>query len=82
MSSLAIRNSYNGSGIGARVSKYWKKRVDYSITNQVYTSTVDGITAIITLPLEPNNFYLAAALEVYLIQHLDLPRNKIHSRKK
>jgi hypothetical protein len=79
---LAIGNSFDGSGIGARVSKYWKKSVDYDSTNQIYTSTVEGITAIITLPFEPNNFYLAAALEVYLIQHLDLPRNKIHSKNK
>ncbi|WNH08508.1 hypothetical protein [Thalassobellus suaedae] len=78
---LAIGNSLDGSGIGARVSKYWKKDKDYSSTNQAYTSTVEGVTAIITLPFSEENFYLAAALEVYLIQNLDGLRNKAYSRK-
>ena len=79
---LAIGNSFDGSGIGARVSKYWKKSENYSISNQSYSPTIKYLTAIITLPFSEDNFYLAAALEVYLIQHLDLPRNKIHSRNK
>ena len=79
---LAIGNSFDGSGLGARVSKYWKKSADYSNTNQKYTSTVKDVTSIITLPFLDDTFYLAAALEVYLIQHLEPPRNKIHSRKK
>ncbi len=31
---LAIGNSFDGSGIGARVSNYWKKSENYSSTNQ------------------------------------------------
>ncbi|GAA4803261.1 hypothetical protein [Litoribaculum gwangyangense] len=79
---LAIGNSFDGSGIGARVSKYWKKSENYSVNKQVYLPTVKDVDSIITLPFEPDNFYLAAALEVYLIQKLKPIKNKIHSIKK
>jgi hypothetical protein len=79
---LAIGNSFDGSGIGARVSKYWKKSENYSINNPAYTSTAKDVTAIITLPFSDYNFYLAPALEVYLIQNLKGLRNKAYSRNK
>jgi hypothetical protein len=79
---LAIGNSYEGSGIGSRVSKYWKKSIDYSNTNQIYTPTIKDVTAIITLAFSEDNFYLAPALEVYLIQKLNPPKNRIHSKSK
>jgi|TARA_R110002020_G_scaffold103640_3_gene242825 hypothetical protein len=76
---LGIGKSFGGSGLGSRISNYWK-----------YTGTVDGIReyepivkevdSIITLPFGNDDFYLAAALEVYLIQNLDLKKNKVHSK--
>jgi hypothetical protein len=78
---LGISNSNKGSGLGSRIRDYWN--FDYSENGiRYYKSTVEGIDSIITLPFSKENFYLAAALEVYLLQHLDLPRNKIHSRNK
>ena len=38
------------------------------------------VDSIITLPFGNDDFYLAAALEVYLIQNLDLKKNKVHSK--
>ena len=76
---LAISNSFDGSGIGSRISKYWKKSQNYSAINQVYEPTIKDVDAIITLPFEINNFYLAAALEIYLIQTLKPTKNRIHS---
>ncbi|MGK0254852.1 MAG: hypothetical protein ACI9OE_002366 [Mariniflexile sp.] len=57
-------------------------RENYNSTNQSYTPTVKDVTAIITLPFSKDSFFLAAALEVYLIQKLEPPRNKMHSRNK
>jgi hypothetical protein len=79
---LAIGKSYGGSGIGARVSKYWKKSTNYSITNPIYDSKINDINGIITLPFSEDNFYVAAALEVYLIQKLKGLRNKSYSSNK
>lgn len=77
---LGIGKSYDNSGIGSRVSKYWKKSDNYSSENQKYIPTVESVDAIITLPFDDNNFYLAAALEVYLIKKLKPMKNKTHSR--
>ena len=79
---LAIGNSFEGSGIGARVSKYWRKGENYCSTNHIYSPINKDLTAIITLAFNNDNFYLAAALEVYLIQHLDPPNNRTHSKYK
>ena len=77
---LAISDSNNGSGLGSRISKYWI----YDTTKngiRIYKSTIDEVDSIITLPFTSKNFYLAAALEIYLIQTLKPIKNKIHSRK-
>ena len=76
---LAISDSNNGSGIGSRVSNYWKydKMID-GVRN--YTPLVENVDSIITLPFENDDYYLAAALEIYLIQKLHPPKNKVHSK--
>lgn len=76
---LAIGNSFDGSGIGARVSRYWKKGIDYRNDNRIYESTKKDVTSIITFPFQPDNYCLAAALEVYLIVNLKPQRNRIHN---
>lgn len=76
---LGIGKSYSGSGLGSRISNYWR----YKGTNdgvREYEPTVEGVDSIITLPFGKENFYLAAALEVYLIQNLELKKNKVHSK--
>lgn len=77
---LAISDSNNGSGLGSRISKYW---IYHTTKNRIriYKPTIDGIDSIITLPFTSGNFYLAAALEIYLIQILKPIKNKIHSKK-
>ncbi len=77
---VAIGDSYEGSGLGSRISNYWKYDSNENGV-RTYEPTVKGINSIITLPFTPNDFYLAAALEVYLIQKLNPPNNKTHSRK-
>ena len=79
---LAIGNSYSGSGIGSRVSKYWKRHPEHTINNQLYLPTVDKVDSIITLPFDNNNYYLAAALEVYLIDKLHPEKNKTYKKSK
>jgi len=77
---VAIGDSYEGSGLGSRISNYWNYDSNENGV-RTYEPTVKGINSIITLPFTPNDFYLAAALEVYLIQKLNPPNNKTHSRK-
>ncbi len=77
---MAIGDSNEGSGLGSRISSYWKYASSENGV-RIYNPTVKGIDSIITLPFTPNDFYLAAALEVYLIQELEPPKNKTHSRK-
>ena len=76
---VAISDSNKGSGIGSRVSNYWKYDSNKNGV-RFYNPTVKGINAIITLPFTVDDFYLAAALEIYLIQHLEPPKNKVHSK--
>lgn len=77
---LGIGQSFDGSGLGSRISRYWKKSKDYSTKNPLYTPSVDKVDAIITLPFSDYNFYLACALEVYLIQKLSPIKNRLHSK--
>ena len=79
---LAIGDSYGGSGIGSRVSRYWKKNPTHSSSNPLYMPTVDKVTSIITLPFTTDNYYLAAALEVYLIDKLSPEKNRTHNKRK
>ncbi|MBK5212562.1 MAG: hypothetical protein JJE55_02735 [Flavobacteriaceae bacterium] len=76
---LGISNSNKGSGIGSRVSKYWMSTNEVINGERKYISTSNDITSIITLPFENGTYYLAAALEVYLIYNLKLKNNKSYS---
>jgi len=78
---LGISNSNSGSGIGSRVSNYWTQTNEVIDGEKKYKSTVQDVTSIITLPFEKNTFYLAAALEVYLIQNLNGINNRLHSKR-
>lgn len=76
---VAISDYNKGSGLGSRISNYWT----YDSSNngvRTYNPTIEGVDSIITLPFSKESFYLAAALEVYLIKHLQTPRNRTHSK--
>jgi hypothetical protein len=77
---VAISDSNEGSGLGSRISNYWKF-VKSENGDRFYEPTVNGIDSIITLPFNTENFYLAAALEIYLIQKLKPSKNRTHSKK-
>jgi hypothetical protein len=77
---LGIGKSYGGSGLGSRISNYWKYSGKINNGERIYEPTVKDVDSIITLPFCNDDFYIAAALEVYLIQNLDLKKNKVHSK--
>jgi hypothetical protein len=79
---LGISDSNNGNGIGSRVSNYWTSTNEFINGEKKYNSSVTDITSIITLPFENDTFYLAAALEIYLIQNMNLKKNRVHSKSK
>ncbi|MBK5212565.1 MAG: hypothetical protein JJE55_02750 [Flavobacteriaceae bacterium] len=76
---LGISNSNQGSGIGSRVSKYWTSTNEYVDSEKLYKSADDNVTSIVTIPFKDDTFYLAPALETYLIQKLTPTKNRIHS---
>lgn len=79
---LGIGKSYGGSGLGSRIKSYWRFTGNKEGSLRIYEPTVKDVDSIITIPFNKDDFYLAAALEVYLIQNLDLKKNRTHSNKK
>jgi len=66
------RGKLDDGGIGQRVSDYWKKGNDqYAPTEKNKT----WLTSIRTIPFPSEHFYLALALEVFLIRKLSPRRN-------
>ncbi len=72
---------YKNNGIGYRTKRYWCLNKDENrSTRYAPTSDWEAVGYIRTIGFEPEDAYLAAALEIYLIERLDPPRNSQHKR--
>ncbi|MEK6783352.1 MAG: hypothetical protein AABY93_16745 [Bacteroidota bacterium] len=70
---------YQGCGLGFRLKKYWAVNRDKD-KNTKYkpTSNWTELTSVMTIGFEEKHYPLAAALEIYLINKLNPPRNSLH----
>lgn len=71
---------YHGSGLGDRLKRYWKVNKDGK-ADKKYKARDEwmDVTSIITIGFEEVHYPLAAALEIYLINELNPPRNSKHN---
>jgi hypothetical protein len=78
--------AYNPGGLGARLKAYWELNKN-SIGKNKYIPTEKWqsedrkLTSILTIAFDDNHFWLAAALEIYLINKLNPPLNTKHRSK-
>ncbi len=72
---------YENNGIGYRTKRYWCLNKDQN-RNSKYSPTAkwQELDCIRTIGFGPEDAYLAAALEIYLIQRLEPPKNSLHKR--
>jgi excinuclease UvrABC nuclease subunit len=76
---------YKGHSLGHRISGYWKVKKDQPVDEdgiKLYESTKEGVAKIMTIGFPEEYGYLAAALELYLIQRLHPEKNKIYKYNK
>lgn len=78
---------YEGHGIGARVNNYWRqgKEQESTVQQRIY-EPVDiwkdrGLHSIASLGMEPEQAYLAYALEAFLLSRFAPPYNRIRSAR-
>jgi hypothetical protein len=77
---------YHGSGLGDRLKRYWELNNDTSTSNRYkireeWKCEGREVTSIITIGFPKEHYWLAAALEVYLISNLTGLVNKIHNKE-
>ncbi|MBA4304435.1 MAG: hypothetical protein C0424_09445 [Sphingobacteriaceae bacterium] len=73
---------YAGAGLGDRLKRYWQLNPNRNALGQNRYQFRDDwkeATTLVTLAFEEEYFYLAAALEIYLIRELKPRRNAIHA---
>ena len=70
---------YEGAGIGLRINRLfrWTKQTNTK-GQRIYESTNPEVDHIRTIGFPDDVFYLAAALEIYLLMKLDGLKNKVH----
>jgi len=72
---------YENNGIGYRTKRYWCLNKDKDRnTRYAPTENWKEIDVIRTIGFDPEDAYLAAALEIFLIQRLNPLRNRQHRR--
>lgn len=70
---------YSGHGLGDRLKRYYKKnKTDNHFNDYMPSANWLEITSILTLGFCEENYYIAAALEIYLIKQLSPIRNINH----
>jgi hypothetical protein len=67
-----------GSGLGSRLNNYWQVKKDKNGSQYKPTSKWQEITSIRTIAFDESHYWLAAALEIFLIHKLNPPRNTQH----
>ena len=76
--------TYKGSGLGDRLKNYWIVNKGKSGEGAKMYRSRDNwseINGIITIGFDEENYFLAAALEVYLITKLMPLKNRVHNSK-
>jgi hypothetical protein len=76
---------YPNSGLGGRLQAYCSrdfsvKAPDVASRHYKLTAAANGITALATIGFEAKHWYLAAALELFLIDRLRPRRNRVGRR--
>jgi hypothetical protein len=75
---------YHGSGLGDRLKRYWELNNDIN-TNDRYKIREEWkerkVTSLIAIGFPAEHYWLAAALEVYLISNLTGLVNKVHNKE-
>jgi hypothetical protein len=66
---------YIGSGIGDRLKRYWEKNKENSESEYKPREGWEKVTSIMTIGFSEDLYFLAAALEIYLIKNLKPERN-------
>ena len=69
---------YQNHGLGYRLKNYFRVNKNSPKNTNQYTQTEnwEGITSILTIGFPEEHFWLAAALEIYLIKRMNPLRNK------
>lgn len=70
--------SYEGSGLGDRLKRYWKLNKEGSDKKYQPTDDWKDVTSILTIGFGEKHYHLAAALEIFLIRELTPQRNSQH----
>jgi hypothetical protein len=73
---------YEGAGLGDRLKRYWQLNPNRNEPGQrqyQFREDWKEATSLVTLAFEPDHFFLAAALEIYLIRELKPRRNRLHA---
>jgi len=69
--------NHEGCGLGNRLKRYWKVNKNINPKSKyIQTERWEEVTSIKTIGFPPEYFYLAAALEIFLIDKLKPIRNK------
>lgn len=69
---------YKNHGLGYRLKRYFKVNKNLQLNPNKYLPTENwqNLTSVITIGFPNEHFCLAAALEIYLVYHLNPSRNK------
>ena len=71
---------YEGNGLGQRLNNYFKWTKKYTEDGKkIYEQTKEDVDYIRTLAFPEDEFYMAAAFEIYAITNLNGLINKTHS---
>lgn len=70
---------YKNCGLGYRLKKYWKRNKEqFAKTHYQTREEWNEINSIITIGFDNKHYFLAAALEIYLIDRLKPKKNTLH----
>lgn len=76
--------TYKNNGLGFRLKRYFKVNKSSKVNTNKYVQTDDWneVTSIRTIGFTNEHYWLASALEIYLINKLNPRRNKFHKKYK
>ena len=69
---------YQGHGLGDRLKNYWKVDKEKKMKQYKPRDNWKEVTSIMTIGFDKDYYFIAAALEIYLIHKFNPSRNKNH----